>query len=265
MTLTHISLCSGYGGIDMGLERALGDVKTIAYSEIEGFPIANLVSKMEEGLIQPAPIWSDLKTFPWESFKGKVNILSGGFPCQPFSVAGSKKGDEDPRHLWPYLVKGFKIAQPQIVFFENVANLASLSLRGEGHSDLKGTPVLLHIMRDMERAGYDSTWCFSTASKGGAPHHRKRIFLFGLVKGFSQHEVIERLLASSHSSPAITWVAKPNLPPLEGEPPMMIKRGLGEDYLDLIAEVKILGNGVVPFCAEDAFKACWRKIVRRTT
>lgn len=264
MSLTHISLCSGYGGIDMGLERALGDVKTIAFSEIEGFPIANLISKMEEGLIPPAPIWSNLKTFPWESFKGKVNILSGGFPCQPFSVAGKKKGDEDPRHLWPYLVKGFKIAQPQILFFENVANLASLSLKAEDASDIKGTPVLLHIMRDMERAGYDPAWCFTTASKGGAPHHRKRLFLFGLVKGFNQHKLIEDLLARSNP-PTDPWVAPPNSPPLEGEPPMMIERGLGEDYTDLQSEVKILGNGVVPFCAEDAFKTCWRKVVNRTT
>ena len=69
-TITHISLCAGYAGIDLGLSRAIAGLHTIAFSEIEAFACANLVSKMEAGLLDAAPIWSDLKTFPFSDFHG---------------------------------------------------------------------------------------------------------------------------------------------------------------------------------------------------
>lgn len=179
--LTHISLCAGYGGIDLGLKRAIKHVRTICFSEIEAFAIANLVSKMEQGYLDAAPIWTDLKTLPWESFKGKVDILSGGFPCQPFSAAGRRAGDSDPRHLWPYIVRGIQqLGNPPIVFFENVEGIISSKLKGEGWSDPQGTPVLLHILRELERLGYYATASIFSASEVGAPHQRKRVFILGV-------------------------------------------------------------------------------------
>ena len=85
---TVISFCSGYGGIERGLDLAGLEHRVIAYVEIEAFAIANLVNKMEDGIIPPAPIYTDIKTFPSEIFRGKVSILTGGYPCQPFSAAG---------------------------------------------------------------------------------------------------------------------------------------------------------------------------------
>ena len=162
-TITHVSLCAGYGGIDLGLRRAIPNLRTVAFSEIEGFAAANLVSKMESGLLDAAPIWTDVKTFPWSDFRDRVGILSGGYPCQPFSAAGKRLGKEDPRHLWPWIADGIVSMRPRIVFFENVEGHISLGLR--------------EVIEDLERIGYKATWGIFSASEVGAPHQRKRVFI----------------------------------------------------------------------------------------
>ena len=179
--LTHISLCAGYGGIDLGLKRAIGDVRTVCYVEIENFVIDNLVKKIEANLIDNCPVYTNLKIFPWELFSGRVDILSGGFPCQPFSAAGRRKGSEDPRHLWPYITDGIKrLGRPAIVYFENVEGIISSKLKGDDWADPKGTPVLLHVLRELERLGYKATASVFSASEVGAPHRRKRVFILGV-------------------------------------------------------------------------------------
>ena len=178
--LTHISLCAGYGGIDIGLKRVIGDVRTIAFSEIEAYAVANLVSKMEKGFLDAAPVWSNLKTFPWEEFHKKVDIISGGFPCQPFSAAGTRGGDSDPRHLWPYIKRGIELARPALVFLENVQGILSAKLKGTHWEDEEGTPVLLHIFRELERVGYRPTAGIFSACEVGATHQRKRVFILAV-------------------------------------------------------------------------------------
>ena len=162
-TATHVSLCAGYGGIDLGLKRAIPSLRTIAFSEIEAFACANLVSKMEAGHLDPAPIWTDVKTFPYASFHGKVDILSGGYPCQPFSAAGKRLGADDPRHLWPFIADGVAAMRPEWCFFENV----------EGHISL-GLP---NVIEDLAGMGYRTAWGIFSASECGAPHQRKRVFI----------------------------------------------------------------------------------------
>jgi DNA (cytosine-5)-methyltransferase 1 len=162
-TIAHVSLCAGYGGIDLGLKRAIPNLRTIAFSEIEAFACANLVSKMEEGLLDAAPIWTDLKTFPWAEFRDRVDILSGGYPCQPFSAAGKRQGADDPRHLWPFISAGIALMRPRCCFFENV----------EGHISL-GLP---DVIEDLAGMGYRTTWGIFSASEVGAPHQRKRVFI----------------------------------------------------------------------------------------
>ena len=185
--LTHLSLCTGYAGIDLGLGRALGDVRTVAYVEIEAFAIENLVSKIEGGLLDVAPIWTDLKTFPWSEFREKVDILSGGFPCQPFSSAGRRAGDDDPRHLWPYIVRGIReLGHPPVVFLENVEGIISSRLKSDQWADPEDTPVLLHVLRELERLGYTATAGVFSAREVGAPHRRKRLFIMGVRSDLGQ-------------------------------------------------------------------------------
>ena len=87
---TVIAFCAGYGGIERGLDLSGFEHRVIAYVEIEAYAIANLVAKMETGQLPPAPIYTDLKTFPAELFRGKVDLITGGYPCQPFSAAGKR-------------------------------------------------------------------------------------------------------------------------------------------------------------------------------
>ncbi len=169
-TVTHIGLCAGYGGIELGLKRAIPNLRTVALCEIEAFAIANLVSKMEEGLMDPAPIWPDLKTFPWAAFRDRVDILTGGYPCQPFSAAGQRRGKDDPRHLWPYIADGIRLLRPRCCFFENV----------EGHISLG----LSDVIEDLAGMGYRTTWGIFSASECGAPHQRKRVFILAVASGF---------------------------------------------------------------------------------
>jgi DNA (cytosine-5)-methyltransferase 1 len=173
--VTHVSLCAGYGGIDLGLHRAIPNLRTIAVSEIEAFACANLVAKMEAGLLDPAPIWTDLKTFPWAEFRDRVDILSGGYPCQPFSAAGKRLGAEDPRHLWPFISAGIAAMRPSACFFENV----------DGHISM-GLP---DVLQDLAGLGYRATWCVASASECGAPHQRKRVFILA----HNQRQRIEEL------------------------------------------------------------------------
>ncbi len=107
-----ISFCTGYGGLELGIGRAGVDVRIVCNVEIEAFVQANLVAKTEEGRMDNAPIWTDLKTFPASIFRGKVRGITGGYPCQPFSSAGKRKGEEDPRHLWPYIRKHVRTIRP---------------------------------------------------------------------------------------------------------------------------------------------------------
>jgi len=161
---THLGLCAGYGGIELGLHRVIRTLRTVALCEIEAFACANLVAKMEAGLMDCAPIWTDLKTFPWAEFRDRVDILTGGYPCQPFSAAGKRLGTEDPRHLWPFIASGIRILRPKLCFFENVEGHISLGLR--------------EVIGELGAIGYQTAWgIFSASVDAGAPHQRKRVFI----------------------------------------------------------------------------------------
>tara|TARA_R100000426_G_scaffold47876_1_gene35572 strand:+ start:129 stop:1469 length:1341 start_codon:yes stop_codon:yes gene_type:complete len=165
---TVLSLCTGYGGIERGLELAGYQHRTIAHVEIEAFAAANLVAKMEEGKLVPSPVWSDLKTLPAHCFRDRVDVLTGGYPCQPFSAAGLRKGTEDPRHLWPYIYDHVRTIRPVRCFFENVEGHISLGLR--------------QVIDDLEGLGYATTWGIFSASEVGAPHQRKRVYILAQLQ-----------------------------------------------------------------------------------
>ena len=176
-----VEWCAGYGGIHLGLKRAIPNLRVIAYGEIEAFACANLVAKMEAGLLDAAPIWTDIKTFPCEEFRHRVDILVAGYPCQPFSAAGKRLGTEDPRHLWPHIARSIRVIRPQLCFFENV----------EGHISLG----LSTVVSDLEELGYKVSWGIFSASEVGAPHQRKRVFILAVSNSLGGAAGVSRSLA----------------------------------------------------------------------
>jgi DNA (cytosine-5)-methyltransferase 1 len=214
--VTHIGLCAGYGGIELGLKRAIPSLRSVALCEIEAFAIANLVSKMETGLMDPAPIWPDLKTFPWAAFCDRVDILTGGYPCQPFSAAGQRRGKDDPRHLWPYIADGIRLLKPRCCFFENV----------EGHISLG----LSDVIEDLAGMGYRTTWGIFSASECGAPHQRKRVFIMAVASGFRGGSGLSGLFPrhegqsgeSENGSGQTAWPSRPGEQQYGWEPPRVV-------------------------------------------
>ena len=216
-TITTLEFCAGYGGIGLGLKNIFGErMRTIAYCELEGYAQANLLSKMEKGLMDVAPLWNDLKTFPYESFHGLVDILIAGYPCQPFSSAGKRAGKEDPRHLWPWIADGIRLLQPRMCFFENV----------EGHISLG----LSTVISDLEELGYKSSFGIFSASEVGAVHQRKRVFIMAhrSDEGLQGRKWFWQAGTQRSSSGHITecssysWPSRPGQPQYAWEPPRVV-------------------------------------------
>jgi DNA (cytosine-5)-methyltransferase 1 len=151
-----LSLCTGLGGLDLGVEIALRSARVVCAIERDAYCAAVLAQSMEQGRISQAPIWDDLRTFNGRCWRGTVDIVTAGYPCQPFSVAGQKRGADDPRHLWPEVARITRECAAPIVFLENVARHLTA-----------GFDV---VARDLQGMGY------TVAATVGAPHQRERLF-----------------------------------------------------------------------------------------
>jgi site-specific DNA-cytosine methylase len=246
---TVISFCSGYGGIERGLDLAGFEHRVIAYVEIEAFAIANLVNKMERGLLPPAPIYTNLKTFPAHLFRDKVSLITGGYPCQPFSAAGQRKGTDDPRHLWPYIRRHIESIRPLQCFFENV----------EGHISLG----LSSVVSDLEEDGYSATWGIFSAREVGAPHQRKRVYILAdTICSRSETGIPGSERPNQERNAGITN----NCSSEQGGraigmhwPPEPRVGRVVDGCADRVDRIRMLGNGVVPQTAGKA----WLTLVNR--
>lgn len=178
-TFNILSLCSGDAGLDLGFNLAIPSARTVCFVEIEAACCEVLATRMEEGCLAPAPIWTDLKCFDGKPWRGVVDCIIGGYPCQPFSIAGRKLGEEDPRHLFPHIARIIREVEPTYCFFENVSNHLNVgfdSVRGE----LQGLGYLVE-------AGLFS------AEEVGAPHKRERLFIlaYSNQRGKQQQKHVE--------------------------------------------------------------------------
>lgn len=163
--LTHFSLFTGIGGIDLAAEWA--GFKTIGQCEWADYP-----TKVLEKHWPDVPRWRDIRSVTAESVNdrgiGAIDIISGGFPCQPFSVAGNQKGKEDDRYLWPEMLRVVRELTPRWVICENVPGI----LRIAGKT----------VCEDLEREGYAVTVLNFEAAAIGAKHRRDRCFFVANAK-----------------------------------------------------------------------------------
>lgn len=161
--LRGLSLCAGVGGLDLGLHLAEPGYRTVGYVERNSFAAATLVARMADASLGAAPVWDDLRSFDGRPWRGRVHIVSAGYPCQPFSLAGHRKGEDDPRHLWPAVARIVGEVRPEWCFFENVIGHLTLGFR-----DVAG---------DLQGLGYRVAACVVSAAETGASHIRERMFI----------------------------------------------------------------------------------------
>ncbi len=167
--MNGLALCSGFGGIELGLESRIDGFKTICHVESEAYAASLIIKKIQEGTIHEAPVWSDVKTFNGEPWRSKVDIITGGFPCQPHSSAGKLLGQEDARNLWPDVKRIIREVRPRILFLENVSNI--------------NNTIAPSIVGDLAEMGFNAAWCVVRASEVGAPHRRARWFIMAHSHG----------------------------------------------------------------------------------
>lgn len=161
--LNGISLCAGYAGLDLGLHIAEPAYRTVAFVERESHAAAALVARMADEALGQAAIWDDLRSFDGRPWRERVHLLSAGYPCQPFSYAGKRGGEEDPRHLWPEVARIADEVRPRWIFCENV----------EGHLTLG----FADVAASLRALGYTTKAGLFTAREAGASHRRRRLFL----------------------------------------------------------------------------------------
>jgi DNA (cytosine-5)-methyltransferase 1 len=226
MTYTVGSLFSGIGGLDLGLERA--GMKVVWQSEIDPFACKVLKKHWPEVVNH-----GDIKQIDWATVE-PVDIICGGYPCQPFSTAGKRKGTDDPRHLWPWVKTAISELRPQYAILENV----------RGHLTMGG----LQVVGELAEIGYDAEWRVISAAGVGAPHRRERVIILAYPnssrwEGGVRTQKTRQAFSRFNDSGTIErwraqWITEPRMDRVaHGIPKRMDKlRGLGNAVVPQVAE-----------------------------
>ena len=169
----ELALFAGAGGGILG-GKLLG-WRTICAVEQNKYAAAVLMQRQNDGFLQPFPIWDDVRTFDGTSWRGRVDVVSGGFPCQDISVNGTGTGIEGERSgLWGHMARIIREVQPRYAFMEN-----SPALTGRG---------LHRVLGDLAEMGFDAEWGCISAGQLGAHHERERIWILAANAALSRRE-----------------------------------------------------------------------------
>ena len=247
----------------MGLQLALGSVRTVCCVEHEAAAIEILAEAMETGCLDETPIWTSLQSFDGRPWRGVVDTLTAGYPCQPFSKAGRRRGRDDPRHHWPHVRRIIGEAEPGIVFLENVSDHLSLGFQ--------------EVVQALQGMDYRIAAGLLTAAEIGSSQGRERLFILAVADADRPRlpDAQQRLLAGPSETrlvqgPATQQLCRPLFPPGPESPEWDRKEddafAPAQSRLRLLADglardrahwLRLLGNGVVPLQAAYAFMSLW--------
>jgi len=233
--MNELSLFSGAGGGLLATKHFL-NWRTIGYVEQDPYCQNIITQRAKEGFLDTAPLWGDINEFiesgAVDQYEGVTDVVTGGWPCQPFSVAGRRRGKDDPRNCWPQCIEVIRRVKPRFFFGENVSGLLNSGYFSE-------------ILRTLAQAGYNARWLVLGADDVGAPHRRKRVWILaypngpqrkrGSVSGRIQEEL-------SHPSGASWWEVEPNVG--------RVANGVAS-WMD---KLRATGNGQVPRVAATAWE-----------
>lgn len=160
--MNELALFAGAGGGILG-SHLLG-WRTVCAVEVEPYRREVLLRRQRDGVLPLFPIWDDVRTFNGTAWRGTVDVVTAGFPCQPFSVAGKRRGADDERNLWPETIRIIREVRPRYALLENVPGLL-------------GSGYFGRILGDLDEAGYDTERDCISAAECGANHRRERLWI----------------------------------------------------------------------------------------
>jgi DNA (cytosine-5)-methyltransferase 1 len=240
--LNVLDLFSGIGGFSLGLESTTR-FQTIAFCEIDKYCQCVLSQHWPS-----VPIFEDITTLDLEQLNNlpKIDVICGGFPCQPVSVAGHKKGECDERWMWPEFYRIICLVKPTWVLVENVVGLLSI-----GQGKLFGG-----ILSDLANAGYNAEWKVLSGNMFGLPQIRKRVFLvaYSMRERLHKNKIFER-----RRTKCTTWTNMPivyledfrrSYPEIPEH--LRVVNGISGrlDKIEIDMRIKMLGNSIIPKCSE---------------
>ena len=232
--MNELALFAGAGGGILG-GKLLG-WRTVCAVEWEAYPASVLCARQNDGLLPPFPIWDDVQTFDGKPWRGIVDVVSGGFPCQDISVAGNGDGlDGERSGMWREMARIIGEVRPKFAFVENSPMLATRGLE--------------RVLADLTAMGYDSRWGVISAADIGANHRRERMWIYSCLgnaksarfptcfKGQGQRQSWGTGIGSAQ-----WWEVEPNVD--------RVVDGLASR----VDRLKAIGNGQVPLCAATAWR-----------
>ena len=263
--MNELALFAGAGGGILG--GILLGWTTVCAVEINNYCRKILLQRQADGCLDSFPVWSDVRKFDGRDWANRVDIITAGFPCQPFSVAGKQRGEADERNLWPETIRIIREVGPRFALLENVPGLLAHEYFGT-------------ILGELAEAGYDAEWTVLGADDCGAPHIRKRLWILAyadeprlegrelLSKRASELTAGQGRVAHAERSRQLQpqggfrtqrrWLGNSSWWSVEPD----VGR-VAHGVADRVDRLRALGNGQVPLVAAAAWTELMRRVIKR--
>lgn len=235
--MNGLSLFSGGAIGELAFKQIIPNYRTVGYVEWDNYCQQIIKTRIKDGVLDDAPIFGDIRDFNRRyagRYIGKVDFISGGFPCQPFSNAGKRKGEDDERNMWPATIECISLLRPKFAFLENVSAIIT-------------HPYGRRIQADLAQIGYDCQRLPLSASEVGSPTKRERCWFLGFRDGIN----VKGLRIHKGAKPEINlWGTQSQGSLSDVETSWLMANNLGcrvcDGVADWVEPIKAIGNGWVP-------------------